>query len=116
LGQSVFGTRTPTGGDIGGTILGGGGQGLPGGGPGFKGAAGQASDAIVGGAVSAGYNAITGVGQQTLELGISGNTLATVATPLAATTVGTIVGYANLAKLALDAGTFAYGAIFACHQ
>jgi RHS repeat-associated protein len=116
LGQSVFGSRTPTGGDIAGTILGGAGQGLPGGGPGFKGAAGQASDAIVGGAVSAGYNAITGVGGQTLELGITASgTVASVATPLAATTVGTIVGYANLAKLALDAGTFAYGAIFACH-
>jgi RHS repeat-associated protein len=37
LGQSIFGSRTPTGGDIAGTILGGAGQGLPGGGPGFKG-------------------------------------------------------------------------------
>jgi RHS repeat-associated protein len=117
LGLSVFGSRSITGGDIAGTILGGGGQGLPGGGAGFKGVAGQASDAIVGGAISTGYNAITGVGQGTLELGISASgNVASIAASLAQTTVGAVVSDLNVAKAALDFGTFAYGAIFACHQ
>jgi hypothetical protein len=112
----AFGNQTPTGGDIASVILSGGGQGLPGGGPGFKGAGGIASDAIVGGAVSAGYNAIAGVGQQTLELGISASTVATPVAQLSAETLGTIASGVGLAKFALDAGTVLYGYLAACHQ
>jgi|SRR5271170_5702082 hypothetical protein len=110
LGQSVFGNGTPTSGDIASTILSGGGQGLPGGGPGFKGVAGQASDAIVGGAVSAGYGAIAGVGQETIELGITA--AGTVATPVAQLSAQTLTNVAigvGLAKLAFDLTTFAIG-------
>jgi RHS repeat-associated protein len=115
LGQTVFGNGTPTASGIATTTLSGGGQGLPGGGAGFKGAAGQASDAIVGDLVSAGYNAVTGVGPQTLELGITASgRVASITAPLAESTVSEVVGYANLAKTAWDAGTFLYGYFVAC--
>ena len=112
----VFGNKSPTGGDIASIILSGGGQGLPGGGPGFKGAGGIASDAIVGGAVSAGYNAIAGVGQQTLELGISASTVATPVAQLSAETLGTVASGVGAAKFLFDLGTVAYGYAVACHQ
>ena len=64
--------------------------------------------------VGAGYNAITGVGQQTLELGITASgRIATVAAPLAQSTVGAIVSDINIAKAVFDAGTFLYG-LYAC--
>ena len=94
----------------------GGGQGLPGGWSGFKGASGQASDAIVRSAVSAGYNAIAGVGQQTLELGISTSTVATTVTELSAVSLNTVASGVGVAKFALDAVTVLYGYLVACHQ
>ncbi|HXN21295.1 MAG TPA: hypothetical protein VOA41_00970 [Candidatus Dormibacteraeota bacterium] len=56
---------------------------IPGAGPGVRGMVGPVRNAAVGAAVSAGYNAIAGVGQETLELGISASgKVATVAAPL----------------------------------
>ena len=116
LGQTIFGSKTPTAGDVATVVLSGGGQGLPGGGPGFKGVAGQASDAIVGGAVAGSYNAMAGVGGETIELGITAT--GTVATPIAqlsAQTLEDVVGGIGLAKLGFDASTFLYGYFVACH-
>ncbi len=79
------------------------------------GAAGIASDAIAGRAVSAGYSSIAGVDQETLELGISANTVATPLAQLGAGTVGSIVSGVGFAKLGLDGVTVLYGYFFGCH-
>jgi hypothetical protein len=89
---------------------------LPGGGPGFKGVAGQLNDAVVGGVVAGTYNAVAGVGQETIELGITAT--GTVATPIAqlgAQTLEDVVGGVGLAKLGFDASTFLYGYYASCH-
>ena len=114
LGRSVFGSKPVTGGDIATTVLSGGGQGLPGGGPGFKGAAGQASDAIVAGTVSATYNAITGAGQPLTELGISANTVATSATQIGEQALSDAAFGVGVAKFLWDLGTVTYGYLAAC--
>ena len=106
LGMMVFGNQTPTGGDIASVILSGGGQGLPGDEPGGKGAAGQASDAIVGGAVSAGYNAITGVGGQALSSAASG-----VSSILDIASDVLNLGLDATTRLEIDGGLFALEAV-----
>ena len=74
------------------------------------------TDAVVGAVVAGTYNAVAGVGQETLELGITAT--GTVATPIAqlgAQTLEDVVGGVGLAKLGFDASTFAYGCFVACH-
>jgi hypothetical protein len=90
---------------------------IPGAAPGVCGIVGPVRNAAVGAAVSAGYNVIAGVGQETLELGISASApVATVAAPLASTTLQTAIGAVAWGKFIFDAGTFAYGAAIACRQ
>jgi hypothetical protein len=75
----------------------------------------MASDAALTAVVSGLYNGISGVGQETLELGITASgKVASIAAPLAESTVASIVGYANLAKLGWDGATFFYGYFRAC--
>jgi hypothetical protein len=70
---------------------------------------------MLSGVVSAYSNAITGAGQETIELGITASgKVASVVTPLAETGVAAAVGWANTAKLARDLGTVAYGYFVAC--
>ena len=100
-------------------IVKGAGQGIPipGAGPGVRGALGQARSAAVQAAVSAGYNAIAGVGAQPLELGITASgKVATAVTPLAQGTLGTIANTVAVGKFVFDIATFGYGLIFACSQ
>jgi hypothetical protein len=117
LGLLAFGTRTPGATDVVGILSKGGAQGIPvpPGNPGWSGAAGQLRGAAVQGTVAATYNAIAGVGQETIELGITASgTIATPAAQLASTTASTIAYGVGLAKFAWDAGTFAYGYAFGC--
>lgn len=61
---------TPTGSQVAPMALKGAGQGIPGLPPTFNPVVGLTRNAAVGAAVSAGYNVIAGVGQETLELGL----------------------------------------------
>jgi hypothetical protein len=111
LGRAIFGSATPSGSSIATTILSGGTQGLPvpAGHPGLDGAVGQVQNA----GIQAAYGAVKGVGQETLELGISASgNIASVAAPLTETALFGI----GVAKLAFDAVTVGYGYIAACHQ
>ena len=111
----AFGDKTPSASDVATIVASGGGQGLPIRGPGFQGAAGQANDAMLGTAVLAYSKAITGAGQETIELGITAS--GTVATPVAqlgAETLRNVVFGVGIAKLAFDLGTVGYGYLFAC--
>jgi RHS repeat-associated protein len=128
LGLMAFGNKTPNARTAATALLSGGGQGLlPNGSPGAQGAAGMLSDAVVGGAARVGYRlpqevynlargswavALTSPGSAAEEAAL---TAFDVVTPLAETAASGFVSSANLVKLAFDAGTFTYGAIFACH-
>jgi hypothetical protein len=74
----------------------------------MSGAVGQ----LQGAGIQAAYGAVTGVGQETLELGISASgSVASVAAPLSETALFGV----GVAKLAFDAVTVGYGYIAACH-
>jgi RHS repeat-associated protein len=118
IGTDVFDGTTPTGTQIASMALKGAGQGipnLPGGFP-VRGVTGTVRAAGIQAAVAVGYNTIAGVGQETLELGVSVSKVATVATPLASTTLQGIASGVAIAKFGFDALTFTYGAVLACHQ
>jgi len=66
--------------------------------------------------MTAGYNVIAGVGQETIELGLTTGKVATAAAPLASTTLQTAAAAVAWGKFIFDAGTFAYGAAIACRQ
>lgn len=128
LGQMAFGNKTPNGRTAATALLSGGGQGLlPNGSPGAQGAAGMLSDLVVGGGARVGYrlpqeayNLARGswATATTVSGGAAEEAAATAfdaVTPLAETATSAAVGWFNVAKLGFDLGTFAYGAIFACH-
>jgi hypothetical protein len=111
LGRMVFGSATPTTSSIASTVLKGGTQGIPG----LSGAVGQARGAASQFAVGAGYNAIAGVGQETLELGITASgQIATSAAQLSAETLGNVAFGVGVAKFAFDFYTVSYGYLFSC--
>ncbi len=66
-------------------------------------------------AVAGTYNAIAGVGQETIELGItaSGN-VATPVAQLSAETLSNVAFGVGVAKFAWDLGTVGYGYFFEC--
>ncbi|HXL21809.1 MAG TPA: RHS repeat-associated core domain-containing protein [Candidatus Dormibacteraeota bacterium] len=116
IGTDIFGSTSPDARQVASMALKGVAQGiprLPGGIP-ITGPVSPLRNAAVGSAITAGYNAITGVGQETLQLGISASNVGSAATPLAQTTVQSIVGYATLAKFGIDVSTFLYGYFISC--
>ncbi len=116
IGTDIFDGTAPDARQVASMALKGVGQGipnLPGGLP-VTGPVAPLRNAAAGAAISAGYNVVAGVGQETLELGISGSNVATTAAPLLQTTVQSIVSNALLAKFGVDAATFAYGYFVAC--
>jgi RHS repeat-associated protein len=116
IGTDIFGGTTPTGRQVAAMALKGAGQGIPipNAGPGVRGFVGPTRNAIVGVGVGAGYNAIVGVGQETLELGLTTAKVATVAAPLASTTLQTAAAAITWGKIAFDGATFLYGLGVAC--
>ena len=116
IGTDIFGNTTPTGSQVASMAIKGAGQGIPGLPPTFNPVVGPARNAAVGAAVSAGYNVIAGVGQETLELGLTTGNVATAAAPLASTTLQTAAAAVAWAKFGLDGLTFLYGLGVACHQ
>jgi RHS repeat-associated protein len=115
IGTDIFGGTTPTGSQVAGMALKGAAQGIPI--PGdfpVKGVVGTVRSAGVQAAVGAGYNVLAGVGQETLELGLTTGKVATVAVPLASTALQTAASAVAIGKFVFDLGTFAYGAAFAC--
>jgi len=116
IGNDIFGSTSPDARQVAGMYLKGVGQGipnLPGGIP-VTGPVAPVRNAALGAAITAGYNAVTGAGQETLQLGISASNVASSAEPLLQTTVQSIVGYAALAKFGIDVSTFLYGYFVAC--
>ena len=118
LALFISGSATPTASQLASIPLKGAAQGIPvpPGNPGLSGAVGQIRGLAVQTAVTAGYNAIAGVGQETIELGIT--TAGTVATPVAqlsAETLSNVAFGAGVAKFGFDAATFLYGYFVACH-
>jgi len=112
LGQTVFGSAAPTGGQIATTLLGGAGQGVPVAGehPGISGAAGIAQDAFAKAGINAAYNAVRGVGAEPIELGITASgKVASIAVPLSEATVSTVTSGVNLAKFSYDLVDFGVG-------
>jgi hypothetical protein len=100
-------------------VLKGGAQGIPvpPGNPGFSGAAGQAKGAGLSFLVQAGYNAVRGVGQEVIELGITD--AGPIVTPVAQLTtedLGNIAYGAGLVKFGVDASTFFVGLWKGCQQ
>ncbi len=117
LGLFISGDATPTAAQLASIPLKGAAQGIPvpPGNPGLSGAVGQLRGMAVQGAVAGTYNAIAGVGQETIELGITAS--GTVATPVAqlgAETLSNVAFGAGVAKFAWDLGTVGYGYFFAC--
>lgn len=113
----VSGDKAPTAGQLAAIPLKGAAQGIPvpPGSPGLSGAVGQARAAVVQGVVTAGFNAVAGVGAQPIELGITASAkIATSVAPLTTQTLGQIATGVGAAKFAFDLGTFLYGGIFAC--
>ena len=119
IGTDVFGNTAPTAPQVASMALKGAGQGLPipNAGPGVRGLVGPARNAAVGTAVSAGYNVIAGVGQETLELGISASgNVATAVAPLASTTLQAVASGVAIGKFAFDGSVFVIGLIRGCHE
>jgi len=120
LGQTVFGSASLTVGQIATTLLGGSGQGLipaTGEHPGLGGAAGIAQDAIVKGAIGAGYNLVRGVGTEPIELGLgAAGKIATPVIQLSSETLGTIAAGVGVVKFVYDASTFGLGLYRGCQQ
>ncbi len=114
IGTDIFGGTAPDARQVASMAIKGAGQGIPGLPPTFNPVVGPARNAAVGAAVSAGYNVIAGVGQETLELGLAGSKVATAAAPLASTTLQTAAAAVAWGKFVFDAATFAYGAAIAC--
>jgi RHS repeat-associated protein len=118
LGLFVSGDKTPTSAQLASISLKGMAQGIPvpPGNPGLSGATGQLRSLAVQSAVASAYNAFAGVGQETIELGITATgTVATPAVQLGTQTLTNVATGIGLAKFALDLGTFAYGYAFVCH-
>jgi RHS repeat-associated protein len=118
LGLFISGDATPTIAQLASIPLKGAAQGIPvpPGNPGLSGAVGQVRGLAVQSAVAGSYNAIAGVGQETIELGITAS--GTVATPVAqlgAETLSNVAFGVGVAKFGLDASTFLYGYFVACH-
>jgi RHS repeat-associated protein len=119
LGLFISGDSTPTTSQLAGVALKGAAQGIPvpPGNPGLSGAVGQVRGLAVQGAVSAAYNAITGVGAEPIELGITAaGTIATPAVQLGAETLSNIAFGVGIAKFAFDASTVLYGYFVACRN
>jgi hypothetical protein len=108
LGLFVSGKKTPTAGQLATIPLRGAAQGIPvpPGHPGLSGVMGQLRGLGVQSAVAGTYNAIAGVGAETIELGITAT--GTVATPVAQ------LGAETLSNVAFGVAV-AYGYLFACH-
>ncbi len=117
LGLFISGDATPTAGQLASVPLKGAAQGIPvpPGDPGLSGAVGQLRGMAVQSAVAGTYNAIAGVGQETIELGITAT--GTVATPVAqlgTQSLSNVAFGAGIAKFAFDASTVLYGYFVAC--
>ncbi len=117
LGLFVSGNKTPTVAQLAAIPLKGAAQGIPvpPGNPGLSGAVGQLRSLGVQSVTAGAYNAFTGAGAETIELGITAT--GTVATPVAqlgAETLSNVAFGAGVAKFAFDFSTVAYGYLFAC--
>ena len=119
LGLFISGDKTPTAAQLAAIPLKGAAQGIPIppelGHPGLSGAVGQVRSLAIQGAVAGSYNVIAGVGQETIELGITASEM--VATPVAqlsTTTLSNVAFGVGAAKFAFDFSTVAYGYVFAC--
>jgi hypothetical protein len=117
LGLFISGNKTPTPAQLAAIPLKGAAQGIPvpPGLSGRSGAVGQLRGMAVQSAVAGTYNAIAGVGQETIELGITAS--GTVATPVAqlgAETLRNVAFGVGIAKFAWDLGTVVYGYTVAC--
>lgn len=116
IGTDVFDGTVPTGSQVASMAIKGAGQGIPGLPRTFNPIVGPIRAAGVGATLSAGYNVIAGVGQETLELGVTGAKVATVVAPLTSTALQTAAAAVAWGKFIFDAGTFTYGAAIACRQ
>jgi hypothetical protein len=88
---------------------------MPPGNPGWSGAVGQLRGMAVQTAVAGTYNAIAGVGQETIELGITASGMvATAVAQLGAETLSNVAFGVGVAKFAWDLGTVVYGYTIAC--
>jgi hypothetical protein len=88
---------------------------IPGAGPDVRGIVGPVRAKGVQAGVAAAYNALVGVGQEALELGINASgKVASVAAPLASTTLQAVASAVAWGKFAYDVGSFTYGATLVC--
>jgi hypothetical protein len=116
IGTDIFGNTSPDASQVAGMAIKGAGQGIPGLPPTFNPVVGPSRNAVVGATVSAGYNVIADVGQETLELGLTTGKVATAAAPLASTTLQTAASVVAWGKFAFDGSVFVVGLIKGCHE
>ena len=119
LGLFVSDNKTPTAAQLAAMPLKGAAQGIPIppelGHPGLSGAVRQLRTLGVQSVTAGAYNAISGVGQETIELGITATgAVATPVAQLSAETLSNVAFGVGVAKFVFDLGTFSYGYFVAC--